>query len=255
MPISQSAFVWYELMTTDIPGAKAFYSNVVGWNTQDMPMPDMTYTILQVGSEGIGGMMPLPKEALAGGLKPGWTSYVYAADVDASAAKLSRLGGTVHRAPTDIPGVGRFSVVSDPQGAMFQLFKPGQPGERNPSDAPGHIGWHELHTTDWPKAFAFYTEMFGWLKGDSVDMGPMGTYQLFTLKGAAVGAMFNSPAATTRCFWLYYFNVDDIDAAALRLTQAGGTVMQGPHQVPGGRWIVQATDPQGAWFALLGPRK
>jgi predicted enzyme related to lactoylglutathione lyase len=255
MTAAKSSFVWYELMTTDVAAAKTFYGKVVGWNTQDMPMPDMTYTILQMGTEGVGGMMPLPKEAAASGLKPCWVSYIYADDVDEASSQLTCLGGTVHRAPSDIPGVGRFSVVSDPQGAMFQLFKPGQPGERTPSEAPGQIGWHELHTTDWPKAFDFYKAMFGWTKGDAIDMGGMGTYQLFTIKDAAVGAMFNSPAAKSQPFWLYYFNVDDIDSATSRLTDAGGKVMQGPMAVPGGRWIVQATDPQGAGFALLGPRK
>ena len=99
--------------------------------------------------------------------------------------------------------------------------------------------------------------MFGWLKGDAMDMGPMGTYQLFTIGGAAVGAMFNSPAvhadAAAR-FWLYYFNVGDIDAAAKRVGDGGGKITHGPQQVPGGRWIVQGSDPQGAAFALLGSK-
>jgi predicted enzyme related to lactoylglutathione lyase len=128
------------------------------------------------------------------------------------------------------------------------------PGERIPSNAAGHTGWHELHTTDWQKAFDFYSEMFGWGKGDSVDMGPMGTYQLFTLNGAAIGGMMNSPLATSTSFWLYYFNVDDIDAAATRVAANGGKILHGPQQVPGGGWIIQAADPQGAAFALFGSK-
>lgn len=167
---------------------------------------------------------------------------------------MQRLGGKVCHAPTDIPDIGRFAMVADPQGAAFYLFKPSRSGERIPAKGPGQIGWHELHTSDWPKAFEFYNTMFGWLKGEGVDMGPLGTYQLFTINGAAVGGMINSPAATVHPFWLYYFTVDDIDAAAARIGESGGKVMQEPHQVPGGDWILQATDPQGAWFALVASR-
>jgi predicted enzyme related to lactoylglutathione lyase len=145
-------------------------------------------------------------------------------------------------------------MVTDPLGAAFNLFKPAQAGQRVVSNEPGHIGWHELHTTDSPKAFVFYTEMFGWLKGDGMDMGRMGTYQLFTIGGTAVGAMFDSPAAQAARYWLYYFNVGDIDAAGKRVTDGGGKIMHGPQQVPGGGWIIQASDPQGAAFALFGSR-
>jgi uncharacterized protein len=252
---TQSSFVWYELMTTNVASAKDFYSQVVGWTTQDMPMPGMTYTILQAGSAGVAGMMPMPENALAGGLRPLWIGYVYADDVDAASAKVTSRGGTVHRAPADIPGVGRFSVVTDPQGALFQLFKPTPTEQRTPADGPGHIGWRELHTTDWPRAFDFYHALCGWEKGDPVNMGPMGTYQLFTVGGAATGALFNSPAASNHPFWLYYFQVDDIDAAARRVAQSGGRVTHDVHQVPGGQWILQAADREGAAFALLGPRK
>jgi uncharacterized protein len=252
---AQSAFVWYELMSTDVAAAKVFYGAVVGWNTQDMPMPDMTYTVLQAGQTGVGGMMKLPQTARDSGMKPCWVGYIHVADVDEAALELKRLGGTVHRDPTDIPNVGRFAMAADPLGAAFYLFTPTPSGARTPSDGEGHIGWHELHTTDWPKAFDFYSAMFGWLKGESVDMGPMGTYQLFTINGAPAGGMMNSPVAATNRFWLYYFNVGDIDAAAGRVTAGGGKIMQGPHEVPGGGWVVQATDPQGAWFALLGSRK
>jgi uncharacterized protein len=254
---SQSPFVWYELMSTDVAAAKVFYSKVVGWSTQDMPMPDMTYTVLQAGDIGIGGMMPLAPSARQAGMKPCWVGYIHADDVDAAASKLEQLGGKIHRPPTDIPTVGRFAAVADPQGAAFHLFKPGQPAQPRkhpPANAAGQIGWHELHTTAWPQAFDFYHAMFGWLKGDSVDMGAMGTYQLFTLD-VAIGGMMNSPAAAAQCFWLYYFNVGDIDAAGERISAGGGKVQHGPQQVPGGSWIIQATDPQGAWFAVVGSRE
>jgi predicted enzyme related to lactoylglutathione lyase len=185
----QSSFVWYELMTSDVAGAKAFYASVAGWKTEDVTMPGMTYTLLRAGEAPgaeaqVGGLMALPEAACAAGMRPCWAGYIGVDDVDAGAVKVTRLGGRILGAPRDIPNVGRFATVTDPAGAMFNLFKPLQTGERAAvSAAPGHIGWHELHSADWPKAFEFYSEMFGWLKGDPIDMGPMGTYQLFTIGG------------------------------------------------------------------------
>ena len=251
---AQSSFVWYELMTSDAAAAKAFYAKVVGWSMQDMPMPGMTYTLLRIGDTQIGGLMALPKDASDAGMKSWWVGYVGVDDADTAAANVKRLGGKILLPPTDIPNVGRFAMVADPQGASLNLFKPSQAGQRVVSSDPGHIGWHELHTTDWPKAFEFYKEMFGWDKGDSVDMGPMGTYQLVKIGGTIMGAMFNSPAAQAGRFWLYYFIVGNIDDAAKRVGDSGGKIMMGPHQVPGGGWIVQAADPQGAAFALLGSK-
>ncbi|MEP6884601.1 MAG: VOC family protein [Gammaproteobacteria bacterium] len=251
----QSSFVWYELMTIDVAAAKAFYAGVVGWNTQDVPMPGMTYTLLLAGGAQIGGLMALPKEARDAGMTPTWAGYIGVGDADEAAAKAQRLGGAILGPPVDISGVGRFATVTDPQGALFNLFRPAVGGVRVVSSEPGHVGWHELHTRDWAKAFEFYADMFGWLKGEALDMGPLGTYQIFKIGGLAMGGMFNSPGAQATQFWLYYFNVEDIDAASRRVTDGGGKIAHGPNQVPGGNWILQAVDPQGAAFALLGPRK
>jgi hypothetical protein len=254
MSEAQNPFVWYELMTTDAAAAKAFYVKVVGWNTLDMPMPGMTYTLLRIGETQVGGLMAMPQDARQAGMKSAWMGYVGVGDADAAAAKVKRLGGNIMKGPEDIPNVGRFAVAADPQGAVFNLFKPSQSGQRVVSSDPGHIGWHELHTNDWMKAFDFYSEMFGWQKGDAMDMGPMGKYQLFKIGDEAAGAMFNSPTAQTARFWLYYFIVGDIDEAAKRVTGNGGKILNGPMAVPGERWILQAADPQGAAFALLGTR-
>jgi uncharacterized protein len=252
MTAKQSSFVWYELSSTDVAAAKTFYGKVVGWTVQDVPMPGMTYSLLFAGTTQVGGMMAMPQGAAG---KPFWAGYIGVDDCDTAASKLQRQGGKVHLPPTDIPNVGRFALVADPQGAMFNLFKPQQSGERSISNEPGQVGWHELHTKDWQKALDFYSEMFGWQKGDGVDMGPMGTYQLFTVNGIASGGIFNSPNAGATPYWLMYFSVPEIDSAAKRIVDAGGKIMMGPHQVPGGNWIVQASDPQGGLFALSSQRK
>lgn len=254
MSTQQGKFVWYELMTTDAPAATRFYQSVVGWKAEDSGMPGVQYTILNADSSRVGGLMELPQSARDGGAKPGWIGYVGVDDVDATAARVTGAGGAVHRPAQDIPGIGRFAIVTDPQGAQFTLFKPMGTDEA-PADAqmaPGHVGWHELHARDQTAALAFYSDLFGWTKADAVDMGPMGTYQMFASGGATVGGMMTRTDGSPP-HWLYYFNVADINAGASRVKDAGGQVINGPMEVPGGSWIVHGTDPQGATFAIVAP--
>jgi predicted enzyme related to lactoylglutathione lyase len=258
MADSPSAFVWYELMTTDTQAAEAFYGKVTGWGTQDAAIPSMSYTLFTAAGAMVGGLMDLPQDARNMGAPPSWIGYVAVEDVDAAAEQVKQLGGAVHVAPRDIPNIGRFAVIADPQGAAISLFKAltPPPGPPTAPGTPGHFGWHELAAVDWVTAFAFYNTLFGWRKADAVDMGAMGTYQLFSAggPGPAIGGMFNKPAAVPRPFWLYYINVGGIDAAVERVNEGGGTVLNGPMQVPGGSFIVQCRDPQGAMFALVGNR-
>lgn len=171
----------------------------------------------------------------------------------ACAPALPRKGGAVHRPPVDVPGVIRFAVVSDPQGAPFLVATP-VPRETRPDLAPGTagtVGWHELYADEWQSAFAFYEKLFGWTKSQSLDMGPMGTYQLFATGGQDVGGMMTKPPQIPRPYWGFYFHVPSVAAAVEKITAAGGSVHMGPHEVPGGQWIVQGMDPQGAPFALV----
>src|SRR5450432_2080616 len=230
-----SQFVWYELMTSDVKAAGSFYGSVVGWDAKDSGLPDRTYLILSMGATMVGGLMAIPEDA---GARPGWLGYIAVSDVDAYAARVKAAGGAVHRAPEDIPGIGRFAAVADPHGAIFILFK--GMGDQPSGDAArdlGRVGWHELHAGNLEEAFAFYSGLFGWTKGDAVDMGPMGTYQMFAAGGAPIGGMMTKTPEIPAPTWLYYFNVDKADAAAERIAAAGGTVAMGPHEVPGPMWI------------------
>jgi predicted enzyme related to lactoylglutathione lyase len=251
MPPLPNSFVWYELMTSDAPAAAAFYGSVVGWNTRSSDQGAFPYTVLNAGERPVGGLMRIPDELWHAGRRPGWIGYVGVPDVDLATDRLRRAGGAVHRDPADIPEIGRFSVVADPQGAAFILFTPrGGDDSPAPMGAPGHIGWRELYATDWATSFLFYADQFGWTKAEAVDMGPMGVYQLFAAGGDPIGGMMNKPDGVPSPAWLFYFNVDAIDAAAARVTAGGGRILNGPHQVPGGSWILQGIDPQGAMFAL-----
>lgn len=246
-------FFWYELVTTDVDAAKRFYEAVVGWKTEPFEGSDGGYTILKTGETPVGGLMAMPAEAA--GMPPAWMGYVFAEDVDAATKSIEKAGGAIHKAASDIPGVGRFAVVADPQGAAFMLMAPqGEaPVERPAPGTPGHVGWRELHAGDLEAAKSFYSGQFGWTMTDAVPMGEMGDYQLFDTAEGQSGGMMRKPAEVPAPFWVFYFNVDGIDAAAERVRAAGGTVVMEPMEVPGGDWVLQGADPQGAFFGLLAP--
>ena len=249
-------FVWHELMTTDAAAAARFYGDVVGRPARDSGMPGMEYTLLHAGERQVAGLMAMTPAAKAGGAPPGWSGYVAVDDVDAAAAKAVSLGGSVCMPPMDIPGVGRFAVVADPQGAVIALFHAmGEAPAAAPMMADGTVGWNELMAGDAPAVWPFYEAMFGWTRDQAMDMGPMGTYQLFAAEGVVCGGMMTKPAQVPAPFWGYYFAVPDIDAALARAVAAGGTLLNGPMEVPGGAFVVQMTDPQGVYFALVGMRK
>jgi len=252
MPASR--FVWYELMTPDVRAAAAFYAEVVGWKADHS---DPQYTLLKVGDAQVAGMMETPPELKAMGLPPAWSGYILVGDVDATEARILQLGGKVIRPGSDIPEVGRFAVVADPQGSSFQLFKPlrADPPPMPPHGTPGTAGWHELRALDGPAVWNFYATLFGWTKGEGLDMGSLGVYQLFEVDGVPIGAIMTKEPDQPMPGWRYYFHVDAVDAAVKRLTGRGGVVTMGPEQVPGGNWIVHARDPQGALFALMSMTK
>ena len=254
MNASKSRFVWHELLAVDPPAAKDFYPAVVGWTTEEWKTPPGAppYTMWMTGKTSIGGLMALPEEARKAGAPPHWLGYVSVADVDASLAQAKKLGAKVHAGPMDLPEVGRIVVLADPQGAAIALFTPKGAGMSPPEQPPvGAVSWNELATDDWSKAFEFYSQMFGWTKGDAMDMGPMGIYQILTPAGGGVpfGAMFNRPPQIPVSNWLYYFRVADLDAAIGKAKARGGKLLNGPMDVPGGR-IAQFMDSQGAAFAL-----
>lgn len=252
-----SNFFWYELMTTDVAAAENFYTNVVGWTAEPFGGASMPYIVFSAGDRGVAGLMLLPEEAKAMGTPPSWMGYIHATDVDAATERLRKAGGKVHRAPSDIPTVGRFSVVADPEGAAFMLMSPTGPDQPPVApNTPGHVGWHELYAADHKTAFDFYAGQFGWKKHRDFDMGEMGNYLIYGDGGGEdSGGMMNRPSGLPISFWQFYFTVPDIDSAALRIADNGGTITFGPMQVPGGSWIVNAQDPQGAHFALVAAKK
>lgn len=250
-------FAWYELMTTDVAAARAFYADVVGWGAQDASTPELAYVEFTAGTSAVAGLLDLPEEAQKRGATPRWAGYLGTEDADATAAQIKRLGGTVFVPPTD-SNIGRIAVVADPEGAALALVEGLKPGAPRPAGLgePGHVGWHELFATDHATALAFYGEIFGWRKAGD-ETGPADAtspYRLFAAGTQTIGGILRKPASAPVPFWLYYFNVGDIDAALQRVMTGGGQVSEGPNEMPGGNWFAHCTDPQGAGFALQGPR-
>jgi predicted enzyme related to lactoylglutathione lyase len=238
-------FIWHELLTTDTAAAAAFYPKVVPWRTQPSNMPG--YTIFMAGGMQVGGLMALPADA--SGTPAHWLVYVGTPNVDATCAQAQGLGARICKAATDIPNVGRFAVLADPQGATFAVFTPSGPPP-GPSPEQGAFSWHELQTTDVAAALRFYGQLFGWSKGVGHDMGAMGVYQLFEHGGAGVGGICNTQGPSTPPSWLSYVHVADANRAVASAKAAGGRLLHGPIEVPGGSWIALFLDPQGGAFAV-----
>jgi uncharacterized protein len=249
-PTLRGRFLWHELLTSDTAAAIDFYSKVVGWKIETWAeMPDYR---MWVGSRGpVGGVMTLPEDARLMGSPPTWLAHIGSPNADATADLAVRLGGRVLKPAVSIPTVGRFVILADPQGVVFSAFTPETPMPMDIEAKPGEFCWHELITTDTEAGLRFYSQLFGWEKTDSMDMGPSGTYQMFGWPGVSQGGVYRKPAEMQAPpSWMHYTEVPEVRKVTPKIKELGGMVIMGPHQIPGGGWIVIAADPQGAPFAL-----
>lgn len=250
--------IWYELLTADPDASKAFYDHVIGWTIEAQPSGPMDYRMIgTVGNDHVGGVMRLTPEMQAGGARPTWLFYIGVDDVDATVAKITAAGGSVLMAPFDIPNVGRMAFVADPQGAPFYVMRGTSEESSTAFDRTGmgKCNWNELATTDQAAANAFYAEVFGWRYPDSMPMGEMGDYIFVAVGDTTIGATMTRPAGGPPPSWQFYFRAPDIEAAAAKVGEAGGTVHHGPQEVPGGDRIIIASDPHGVMFGVVGPGK
>jgi predicted enzyme related to lactoylglutathione lyase len=249
-PSLRGRFVWHELLTTDPAAGIGFYTKVTGWKTQ--PYADVPgYTLFVAARGPIAGAMALPEEARAMGSPPNWLSYIGTSDVDATARQAVTLGGKILREPGNV-SVGRFAILADPQGAVFAIYTPNLLEEQDPKPQVGEFSWHELTTTDPAAAFRFYQELFGWETTRSMDMGPpVGVYQMYGVPGLELGGIYKAPPGhPAPPNWLPYIKVADTRKAVTQATQAGGRIITGPMEVPGGDLIAMGMDPQNACFAV-----
>lgn len=252
------AFIWYELMSAEPNAAAAFYAAVAGWTVRDIASGGSPgYRIFHApDGDGIAGLLPLSNEARAAGARPGWLGYVGVDDVDATVEAARSAGATVPMPATDLPGVGRIAMIADPDRAPIYVMRGASelPSTSFSPNAEGHCAWNELATDRPDAAIGFDSSLFGWTAGERLPMGALGSYQLLEHGGESFGAVMPRMPGGPPASWTFYFRVPAIDAAAARVTQAGGTLLHGPAEVPGGSFILIGADPHGAVFALIGPR-
>jgi predicted enzyme related to lactoylglutathione lyase len=249
MATQTGRFVWHELHTTDRNKALAFYKQLSGWETKDVPMgPGEAYGLCLLDGKDFAGITKsmAPKE-----VPPHWLPYMAVENVDAAAKKAKELGATILMEAMDIPDVGRFAVVKDPQGAAFAIYtdkKAPRPEVERPAD--GSFCWDELMTSDPAAAAKFYAGLFGYTI-EEVDMGPMGTYRLLKRGDRQTGGIMKMPPNVPVPNWLSYIATKDVDQSTRNAKELGATVHMQPMDIPNiGRFSV-ISDPTGAAVALF----
>jgi predicted enzyme related to lactoylglutathione lyase len=243
--------VWCELLTTDVQGAEAFYTAVVGWTVAPFDGSPTPYDILKrPDGAGMGGVMKIPQGM---NFPPHWVMYIGVPDLDAAVEHIQRLGGSTLSPLIEVPNVGRLQVMKDPQGAMFSILEPAPSSGDRPEvpPEPGDVSWRELYATDAAAAVKFYSEVFGWRETQAMDMGAMGKYHIFA-RAFDLGGMMNKPKEMAQAppHWGLYFRVNDLGGAIERVKANGGQVLNGPMEVPGGDQVANCMDAQGATFSL-----
>lgn len=261
MPNAHGSFIWYELMTKDPVAAKAFYDDVVGWDIDGQAPPGpMNYRMIKASDGMAGGVMTISADMAANGGRAMWIGYFGADDVDATVNAIKAAGGEIHLPPFDMPGVGRLAMVNDPQGVPFYVMRGASPDNSTAYQrmGVGHVSWNELMTTDDAAALDFYAKHFNVEKVGTMPMPEgMGDYTFIgngDSNGEAVGAVMRATPESPKQ-WNFYFRVPDIEAAKAGIEARGGTVLFGPHEVPGGELVISAVDPEGVSFGLVAPGK
>jgi uncharacterized protein len=254
----QGSWIWYELMTPDADGSKAFYDRVMGWNIQTTHGDSKDYGFINnEDGDMTGGVLHLNAEMQAHGARPCWVGYIGVDDVDASLGAIEAGGGRILMPARDVEMAGRIAMVADPNGAPFYVMTPSYEGESS-SFSPtllGRCAWNEMLAEDQQAALDFYTGLFGWSLPEPMDMGAMGKYQFVAHDDVTMGAIMRKSPEVPASYWTHYFRVADIDAAKAAAEAGGGSIFLDVMEVPGGDWIIQGTDPQGAIFALVGARQ
>ena len=234
-------FVWHEHASSDQEYAKEFYGRLLGWEFEVFDMGGSDYPMISSGGVTHGGFPPVPE-----GTPSHWVGNVQVESVDSTVERAKAAGGAVLVEPVHFPGVGRYALVADPQGADIAVFQPD-------SDGPmgrGVFVWDELLTGDVEGAKAFYGEVFGWTASDS-DMGGGFVYTMFRRgEDDAAGAMALGEIQAPP-HWMPYIAADEIDATAARVGELGGMVIREPWDIERVGRLAIAQDPTGAVFGLF----
>lgn len=254
-------FVWYELMTGDSEAARAFYGGLLGWTFADSGQEQVDYRIFSACDTQVGGFLQLTQEMIEHGARPCWVGYIRVDNATAAVASAREAGANILMEGKEVPGVGPFAMLQDPEGAFFYVLED-RSGEESHAFSTheaktGTCAWNELMAGDPETAKSFYGAQFGWVVADALDMGDMGTYDMFKageerdfMLGAVMRRMPDMPVS----MWNFYFRVPLIDDAAQFITANGGQIINGPMDIPGGEFVLSGIDPQGAMFSVIGKR-
>lgn len=259
-----SSFIWYELMTDDADRAARFYTAVFGWKiaggAPGKTGPEGYRQLLRSDGGSAGGLLPLSADMVANGARPAWLPYLYVADVAAALAAIVSDGGRVVMPAMSLP-VGTVAMVADPQGVplyvMTPVPPPGKPDAVSDVFSPTalqRVAWNELSSPDLAASKAFYARRFGFEFNEVMSMGAMGDYCFIDQQGVRLGAIMPRQDARQPAAWLMHFRVPSVLDAKRAIEAGGGKVLHGPMEVPGGDWIVVATDPGNAPFGVVGAK-
>lgn len=255
---------WADAVYADPEAAVEFYSGLFGWHCEDTMPPDHPGHYYQASLDG--GLVAAISSFEGDDVPSAWTSYVWVDDADATTATAAQAGGSVLVEPTDIPGSGRFSLIADPQGAVFGTWQADQHRGATKINEHGSVVFNDLYTPDIAAAETFYGQVFGW-KASSVADGSMWTMSAYgdhleTLQPglraqmAEMGAPgFENVVASVQeaegaAHWGISFATDDVEATVERATQLGATIVTEPVR---SSWVIEAAieDPQGARFTAV----
>ncbi|MCP5024978.1 MAG: VOC family protein [Actinomycetia bacterium] len=247
---------WVDLMSPDIDASKAFYQSAFGWDAEDQldPEGNRVYVMFSVNGKGAAGLGGQPPDM--GPMPALWNTYITVADVVATTEAVTSAGGSVVMPAMQVMEAGEMAVFTDPTGAAFSVWKPGQHIGAEIGNEPNTFSWNELMTRDIDTAKAFYSQVFGW-EYDSMDMGAGGIYNVISGgESGGLGGLMAMPAeipAEVPNHWMVYFSVADIEASLKTITEAGGTLLNGPMAIPGVGSMATIHDPQGGAFSLMEP--
>jgi uncharacterized protein len=244
-------FCSVDLATTDAAAAKRFYGGLFGWEGEDVhPAEDMTYTVLRLNGDAVGGMFEREGLEDLGGAH--WANYVSVLSADETARRAVELGGEVAEEPFDILDVGRMAAVMDPTGSGVPVWQAGTYAGASRVNEPGFLTWNELATNDPAAAISFYEGLFGWsTQPMQTGVGP--EYNVVRVGERSNGGIRalspQEEQAGMSPYWFPYFAVESLDATLERCGELGGEKLFGPIEFPAGQ-IGGIRDPQGAIFAI-----
>jgi len=242
-------FNWVDLSTTDQEAAKVFYGGLFGWECEDVPTDlGPAYTMCKIEGYTVAGIGPQPPDLQAQGVPPFWASYIKHDDADGIAAKITAAGGTVMMPPMDVMSEGRMLMAMDPMGAAFGVWQPKDHIGAQLVNVHNTLFWNELQTNDVEVAKAFYGSVFDW-----TNQADENGYVMFSIEGRIQAGMMaiQKEWGEVPPNWTVYFYVADVEVAAAKVHELGGTVIKPPMPVGEMGKLAVVQDPQGGIFTVM----